>query len=198
MAKKEINEKTFELNITRELLDLSKSFMWYLEEAPIFHNVSRRVCLDFLNKATFFAEGLTQQEEADTKKGGYDVSIKFQAPPGFENRLMFLQFKAGKRSKFSKTPNSLFNKSNASKRDIEHVYFTFNDDSANKQHSTLKALAKKVEIQSESVMYVFPRITEKVDFYSKIGKLLVHTSFVPVTELDRQSKSKNNKIIHHP
>lgn len=35
---KEINEKTFELNITNELLNLSKSFIWYLD-----HNVGNLI-----------------------------------------------------------------------------------------------------------------------------------------------------------
>jgi len=63
---KEINEKTFELNITNELLNLSKSFIWYLDLFPWFHFNSmrnRNIISQFMKQSTLFAEGLTQKEE---------------------------------------------------------------------------------------------------------------------------------------
>ncbi|MCP9755184.1 hypothetical protein EGI26_08465 [Lacihabitans sp. CCS-44] len=194
MAKKEINEKTFELNITSELLNLSKSFLWYLQESPVYQKIPPTVFQDLLKKSTFFAEGLTQKEEANIESGGYDVSINFPAANGIENRLMILQFKSGSRCQFSKLEGSLFEKSKNT--DPEHVLYSFNDDSQKSQHATLRALADKGDIKPESVMYVFPRVTEKSDFYSKVGELLYHTSFVPVKELDRQAELKDKIIVN--
>ncbi len=71
--KKEINEKTFELNITNELLNLSKSFVWYMDHSPIKDLISKGVWTEFSNQTCLYAIGLTQEEEANPDTGGYDV-----------------------------------------------------------------------------------------------------------------------------
>lgn len=191
---KEINEKTFELNITNELLNLSKSFLWYLDFSPLCYLLPRNVWRDFLSQSTFFAQGLTQKQESDSKSGGYDVSINFKNPYGGIGRLMFLQYKAGIRTSFCKNHNSHFNSRNAQVRDKSHIIFKFNDAAKKTQHSTLRNLANIHDIQAESVMYVFPRITELIDFEDKIGNLLTQTSFVPILDLDKQAKSNSITI----
>jgi len=182
---KNINEKTFELNITNELLNLSKSFIWYLDHSPLCWLLPRTIWSQFLNQSTLFAVGLTQDEESDPLTGGYDVSINYTLPNGQDGRLIFLQYKAGVRKGYSNANASKFNRKTAlkEKRRAEHVSFTFNDAAQGTQHSTLRNLANKTDIQSHSVMYVFPRITEKADFESKIGSLIFNSSFVPVLEL---------------
>lgn len=92
---KQINEKTFELNITYELLSLSKSFIWYLDHYFFLdfpHPRCRNIISKFLRERTIFASGLTQQEE---KENGFDVTINYRHPSGQEGRIMFLQYKAG-------------------------------------------------------------------------------------------------------
>lgn len=188
---KEINEKTFELNITNELLNLSRSFFWYLDFSPICHLLPRNTWFQFLNKSTFFAEGLTQEEEANVG-GGYDVSININNPNLDEKRLLMLQYKSGKHMDYSLKAKSLFKKPSSPS---EHILFKFNDAAGKTQHIILRALANTSGIQKESVMYVFPRITSKSDFHSKIGNLIWHTSFVPVLDLDEQGSSKTPPCI---
>jgi len=194
--KKEINEKTFELNITNELLDLSKSFIWYLEYSPFSTLFHRSFISQFLNQHVLFANGLTQEEENNPETGGYDVSINFRSLIGNEVRLMFLQYKSGMRKNFCMNEKSKFYRREEREdlRPTEHISFTFNNAAEGTQHSTLRNLANQTGIQSHSVLYVFPRITEKADFISKIGKLIHHTSFVPVLDLDKQAVNQIPKL----
>lgn len=190
---KEINEKTFELNITSELLNLSKSFIWYMDYSPVKDLISSKVWLEFFNQPCLYATGLTQQEESNTEKGGYDVSINYSLPNGKEARIMFLQYKAGRHVTYSKLKGSQFEKSKG--KDTEHVCFTFNDAAKNTQHSTLRKLATSLGETSKSVLYVFPRITKKQDFISKVGQLIHNTSFVPVLEIDAQGAKQIPEIV---
>ncbi len=196
---KEINEKTFELNITNELLNLSKSFIWYLDHFhwfpfPIIRN--RENLRQFFNHATIFAEGLTQDEENNPITGGYDVSINYNHPNGQEGRLMFLQYKAGIRKSYSNKSGSNFYRQTARMdgRSPEHALFTFNDAAEGTQHSTLRNLANRAGIKPESVIYVFPRITEKTEFKNKVGNLIPNSSFVPVLEIDNQASNQTPPI----
>lgn len=196
---KEINEKTFELNITNELLNLSKSFIWYLDHFHWFHfphMQNRNIISQFMRQTTLFAIGLTQEEENDSLTGGYDVSINYNHPNGQEGRLMFLQYKAGIRKSYSTRAVSNFFKETARRegRNPEHIMFTFNDAAEGTQHSTLRNLAISTDVMPNSVLYVFPRITEYSDFKSKIGSLILNSSFVPVLEIDNQAANQNPRI----
>jgi hypothetical protein len=181
---KEINEKTFELNITSQLLDVSRSFLWYMIDSPIRPFMDENDWFDFLSQNTFFTEGLTQAQETNPNTGGYDVSINYLGNNGNTGRLLFLQYKSGKRAGFCKNLSSQFHGSRTNQN--PHVVFTFNDAADNTQHSTLRNLASKPTIRPESVLYVFPRLTENSEFLTSCNDLLNHTSFVPVLEIDRQ------------
>jgi len=197
---KEINEKTFELNITNELLNKSKSLIWYLNH---FHRLNmpplryRNNISQFMNDVNLFAEGLTQEEESNKLTGGYDVSINYNHPNGQEGRLMFLQFKAGIRKSYSNKRASKFYRQTARAAGIspEHVMFTFNDAAEGSQHSTLRSLANRSVILAKSVMYVFPRITEKTVFINKVGNLIPNSSFVPVLDIDNQASTQTPPIV---
>lgn len=192
---KEVNEKTFELNITNELLTLSKSFIWYLGHfhwLPFQEAENRHLLRQFFNTATIFAEGLTQEEESNPVNGGYDVSINFRHPYGQEGRVMFLQFKAGYRKLYSRKIGSMFHRKNGNS---EHVMFTFNDAAEGTQHSTLRNLANSTDVSQNSVLYVFPRITKKQEFINQSGNLVNLTSFVPVLEIDKQGLSQSPQVI---
>lgn len=198
---KKINEKTFELNITNELLNLSKSFLWLLDHLHLLNFPlpmrSHIMISQFMEEATLFAEGLTQKEESNPLTGGYDVSINYNHPSGQEGRLLFLQYKAGISKSHSTIKESKFYKQTAKSNcyDAKHVLFTFNDAAKGTQHSTLRTLANSQGIQPKSVIYVFPRITELAVFLNNIGNLISNSSFVPVLEIDVQANKQNPKII---
>jgi len=138
----------------------------------------------------FFAEGLTQMQESDPETGGYDVSINYTTD-GEEARLMFLQYKAGRRAHYCESSSSQFS---GTAKDVKpHVIFTFNDAAKKKQHSILRKLARQLEVPN-CVLYVFPRITERADFIRNLKNLLVHTSFVPVLEIDRQGAEQDPPV----
>lgn len=187
---KEINEKTFELNITSELLDVSNSFVHYMTNKHISKIKSEDEWFDFFQNTKIFAQGLTQAQETNPKTGGYDVSISYKNRNNEIGRLLFLQFKSGKHSNYCMNKKSQFYGNKNNKK--EHVVFTFNDAADQTQHSTLRRLANKKEIIPESVLYVFPRITKMSEF--NLGSLLNNTSFVPVLEIDRQGKEQNPPI----
>lgn len=196
---KEISEKTFELNITNELLNKSKSMIWYSVRCHLCNigqTLGYDVFFQFLNQANFFAEGLTQMQESNTSTGGYDVSINCIHPSGQESRLMFLQYKAGIRNDYCNSRESIFYRSTARSKcySSEHVLFTFNDAANCTQHSTLRKLANNNVINPNSVMYVFPRITEKSEFVKNAGNLINNTSFVPVVEIDSQASQQTPSI----
>lgn len=206
IMKKKLNEKTLELNITNELLNLSKSFVCYLLY-PICHHLFSRnqqgidIWLQVINQPILFAQGLTQEEESNE---GYDVSINYTLSNGQDGRLMFLQYKAGIEKKHSNKPESNFLRQTAKldNRTPNHIVFTFNDAAGGRQHSALRELASREGIKPQSVMYVFPRITEGADFKNKIGSLIYSSSFVPVLALDNQALGQtppvviNDGIIH--
>lgn len=189
---KEINEKTFELNITSELINISKAYIYYMLELPIHHFMSENEWFDLFLNNTLFAEGLTQSQETNPKTGGYDVSINYNSGNGTTGRLLFLQFKAGEHADFCMNGESQFHGNRYNKK--PHIIFKFNDAANNTQHSTLRKLANKPEIKSDSVLYVFPRITQKSEFLDNTGNLLSKTSFVPVLEIDKQASEQNPKI----
>lgn len=187
---KEINEKTFELNITSELLNISNSFVYYMTDKYISKLKTESEWFDFFEKKTVFCEGLTQAQETNPETGGYDVSISYKSDKDKIGRLLFLQYKSGEHCDYCMNPKSQFYGSRKNKN--EHITFIFNDAANGTQHSTLRRLAKKKEIISESVLYVFPRITKMSEF--NYGSLLNNTSFVPVLEIDRQGKKQKPSI----
>lgn len=189
---KEINEKTFESNITTELLEISKSYIYYMTNPYISTIMPQDEWFDFLLNNNFFSIGLTQAQEANKKTGGYDISINYKDNSGNTGRLLFLQYKAGTRANFCLNLSSHFIGSQKNKN--PHIIFTFNEAAENTQHSTLRNVANKIAIRPESVLYVFPRVTEYSEFIKNCNNLLSQTSFVPVLEIDRQGLAQNPPI----
>lgn len=187
-----ISEKTFEINITNELLNLGKSILWYTHFSPFHHLFPEKTIRKLLDQHVLFAEGLTQQQESRTG-GGYDVSININNPVALDKRIMFLQFKSGDRKNYRRNNyESIFHQS---KKPESHIEFDFNDAADHNQHIILRELANQPNIQTESVMYVFPRITEISDFRNNIGNLIWKTSFVPVIDIDRQGANQIPPVL---
>jgi hypothetical protein len=118
--KKEISEKTFELNITSELLNFSKNSVWDLRHPFIRHELEKNVWKDFMNQPILFGEGLTQNEEA---KKGYDVSINYLDSNNNGCRLMFLQYKSGLKKNYSTNKQSKFRRGSKSSNIPIYVNF---------------------------------------------------------------------------
>lgn len=189
---KEINEKTFELNITSQLLNISKSYIYYMTKPFISSIMNEEQWFEFLQENIFFSKGLTQKQEADPVVGGYDVCINYRNRKGRTGRLLFLQYKSGVRADYCTNPASQFHGSRSNKK--PHIVFTFNDAAEQTQHSTLRTLAYSTAIKPASVLYVFPRITEESEFFENCDDLLCHTSFVPVIEIDRQAMAQKPPV----
>jgi hypothetical protein len=188
---KKINEKTFELNITNQLLDISRSYVHLMTKPFLGSLMTEEEWFKMLTDNIFFAEGLTQAQEADPLTGGYDVSINYPTQTGTA-RLLFLQYKAGRRASYCTNSSSQFHGSKKNKK--PHIVFTFNDAADYTQHSILRNLASQKKIKPDSVLYVFPRITEKAEFIKHFNDLLEHCSFVPVLEIDRQGAAQKPPI----
>lgn len=189
---KEINEKTFELNIISELLNISKSFVWYLDCSPIRDLIPRDAWEQFLKSSVLYAEGLTQEQEAN-EGGGYDVSINVNNPFTSEKRLLMMQFKSGVRKHFHR--KNIDSRFHISKKPEQYVEFKFNDAANKTQHIILRKLAQNPRIQGKSVIYVFPRITEMSDFQSKLGEIIWSTSFIPVLEIDEVAAIQSEPCV---
>ncbi|PKA22636.1 hypothetical protein [Leptospira levettii] len=198
---KSLNEWTLEQNITSELCELFNSsfrFGYPFELLDIFD-------IQLLNLKNIFSTNrcktykLTPIEE--NKGGGWDT--KFQIPPTQkEKRAFFIQFKAGKHSEGNNIPDSKFNTSE--KNPNVHVEFTFNDNKGNNQHQTLIDLNLEIEKNfgsKNSVLYGFPRITTLEQFNNLTDKLIFHTTFLTINEIETEAKANscqlNDKQIHY-
>jgi hypothetical protein len=189
---KEINEKTFELNITYELLNLSKSAvirLFPLEKT----NIALWGFWDVINNSVLYAQGLTQKQE---EKSGYDVSLNVNLPGLLPRRIVFFQFKSGLEKEFTLNTESKF-KGNIINRK-PHIEFKINDAASKSQHINLRQFSNEDSINPDSVMYVFPRITKYQDFFKNIGNLIWTCSFIPVNEIDKQaSKPIEKGNVHY-
>ncbi len=191
-----LNETTLETNIVSEIATLfrnpsgfsySTRLRWFFD-FPISKN-SKKVKI----------YRLTPAEEYHG--GGWDS--KLVIPNGNKtNRAVFIQFKSGKHSEGNTILNSIFNTNHRNPN--RHVEFTFNDNSDNTQHQTLKNLHDELVSQglpSKSVMYGFPRITD-LDTFDKLEEdLLLHTTFLSISEMDTKAATNNANLydsnIHH-
>jgi hypothetical protein len=86
----------------------------------------------------------------------------------------------------------------------KHAEFTFNDNSDNSQHQTLKNLHDELVRQglpSKSVMYGFPRITDLETFDKLEEDLLLHTTFLSISEMDTKAAANRANLydgnVHH-
>jgi hypothetical protein len=188
--KKEINEKTFELNITSEILNLGRKFEDYIFESV---SLTEGQCNDFSQVSSgpvIYCTGFTQKQE---QENGCDVQIIYPRNKNGLERVIFLQYKSGYHRDYSTKAKSIFSsvKCNESGCTKKHVMFEFNNDSKKHQHLVLRAFSQSKEISEKSVMYAFPRITKESDFISKVGSLVSVTSFVSISAIDKKAEENN-------
>lgn len=181
-----LNESTLETNIVSEIAGLfnysnGRNFPfrlhWFFDIPGFNPSVGRS------GKAKIYR--LTPVEEYDG--GGWDSKISIPTGNG-TSRAVFIQFKSGKHSDGNNFPRSIFNLK--IKNPNKHAVFTFNDNSNNNQHQTLRNLHDELARQglpTKSVLYGFPRITNLNDFENLEEDLLLHTTFLSLTEMDAKA-----------
>ncbi|TGL22051.1 hypothetical protein EHQ42_04635 [Leptospira levettii] len=191
---KSLNEWTLEQNITTELCQFFNSNFRF--EYPIqFLNIFDIPYISFkniLSKNSCKTYKLTPIEE--NLGGGWDT--KFEIPiTKKEKRALFIQFKAGKHSEGNNIHGSIFDIS--TKNPNIHVEFKFNDNIGNNQHQTLIDLNKEIESKlgsPKSVFYAFPRITTIEQFSNLTDKLIFHTTFLTINEIEEEAKANSIQL----
>lgn len=186
----EFHEKSLELNITHELLNLADSWHWFLTDIPLWRYWRPRYRLPFLKfpKSTSGGFHITTEGKRDSTGkagGGFDVRIK----SGIDGSLLFIQYKKGELVTVSPDPKSEFDK-----LPHDHFKFKINSKSTN-QHFTLRELANGIgKEKGNAVVYAFPLIANMAELEENAGKLIRKTKFVSILDIDNQAKINKVKI----
>lgn len=195
-----LNESTLETNIVGEIAGLFRypnGFHYPIRLRWLFGIPHTHTTGHSYKKVKIYR--LTPPEEYHG--GGWDSKIVI--PNGDStDRAVFIQFKAGKHSDGNTIPNSIFNLN--IRNPNKHAEFTFNNNSDNSQHQTLKNLKDELVRQGyppKSVMYGFPRITSLEAFDSLEEDLLLHTTFLSLNEIDTNAVANGANLYdgneHH-
>lgn len=187
---KSLNEKTLELSITNELLNLFNGLHWRTSPEMLrrlFRPMGFPFRFPWIHGA--FPSGLAAREEG-TSGGGWDVKIT--VPNGFIDgaRALFIQFKKGEHQLPNGDPRSKF-------QNKIHTQFKLDNESKT-QHKALQGLSAHLRsnhLANDSVVYGFPRVTTKGQFEKLRGKLLLYTSFLSIDELDQEAKSNGVSLV---
>lgn len=195
-----LNETTLETNIVSEIATLFRCPIGgsYPSRLRWFFDIPHSLSTGGSNKKVKIYR-LTPPEEYHG--GGWDSKVVIPNGNG-TNRAVFIQFKAGKHSDGNNIPNSIFNVSLQNPN--KHAEFTFNDNSDNTQHQTLKNLHNELvskRFPSKSVLYGFPRVTD-LDTFDKLEEdLLLHTTFLSISEMDAKAGANSANLydgnVHH-
>lgn len=178
-----LHEKTLELNITHELLNLADSWYWFLTDIPLWRYWRPRYRLPFLNYPKSTAAGFhinTEGKDDPTGEvgGGFDVRIK----SGLGGHLLFLQYKLGEFQNTCPDPKSIFNV-----QPFEHYKFEINNTKTN-QHFLLRNLSNGVgKEKGNAVVYALPLIQDMDELERYIGKLVRRTKFISIDDIDKQA-----------
>lgn len=173
-----ISEKTFELNITHEILAWA-DHLWHL----IGTVLGPRAWV----ASPPTAVGLTLRDE---QRRGWDVRIDL--PFSFGNaRCLFLQYKAPHHRGFTRRVGSSFRGN--WKRQRPHCQFGINNNATRDQHILLRALASNPSCRG-AVLYGFPRLTTPGAFKRWAGRMTLMTTFLSVHDLDNLAQSNGTVI----
>lgn len=184
-----LHEKTLELNITHELLNLADSFDWHLSNVtlgrywePSYDHFKRN---DYKKSIAY---GLHSSIEGkDDNKGnaggGYDVKIK----SGQNESVVFIQYKRGKYSEKKPKKNKDGNESIFDVDNAKYFKFKLNSTKTN-QHFKLRKLSDRITRQNgNAVVYAFPLIKDITDLEDNAGKIIRKTKFISIKEIDEES-----------
>lgn len=178
------HEKSLELNITHELLNLADSWSWFLMDIPLWRYWRPRHRLPFLKfpKSTSGGFHITTEGKSDPTGeagGGYDVRIK----TGLGGHLLFIQYKMGTLIETSPDPKSEF-------ENTPHDHFEFEiNGTTTDQHFVLRELAKGIGSgKGNAVVYALPLIADMDELEKNAGQLVRKTKFVSIADIDLQAK----------
>lgn len=185
-----LHEKSLELNITHEILNLADSWHWFLKDISLWRYWRPRYKLPFIKypKSTAGGFHITTEGKDDPNGaagGGFDVRIK----SGIGDHLLFIQYKMGRYETQSPDPKSIFNNP-----PFDHYKFKINSESTN-QHFLLRNLANGIGAKkNNAVVYAFPLIKDMEELEKYSGKLVRRTKFISIADIDNQAQL-NNVII---
>lgn len=168
-----LTEKTLELNVTHELLALGQGIWHVLWAAGPWSLPGASVI-----GPPIYAAGLSLQDELEH---GWDVSLDLPPMGATAARVAFLQFKMGKRRRYSRYSGSVF--VSPSTPDTEHVLFGINNNSEKNQHSRLRGTGQAAGVP-ESAIYALPLFTDEAEVRRSLGGLLANTVFFSVPDVD--------------
>ena len=186
----EFHEKSLELNITHEILNLADSWYWFLTDIPLWRYWRPRHRLPFLKfpKSTSGGFHITTEGKNDptgNAGGGYDVRIK----TGSGGHLLFIQYKKGELITTSPNPKSEFNKP-----PHDHFKFKINGTTTD-QHFVLKDLANGIgKTKGNAVVYALPLIADMDELEANAGKLIRKTKFISIADIDSQAANQNPSV----
>ena len=186
----EFHEKTLELNITHELLNLADSWYWFLTDIPLWRYWRPRHRLPFLKFPKSISGGfhITTEGKNDptgNAGGGFDVRIK----TGSGGHLLFIQYKKGDLVTTSPDPKSEFNKS-----PHDHFKFKINGTTTD-QHFVLRDLANGIgKTNGNAVVYALPLIADMDELEANAGKLIRKTKFISISDIDIQAAAQNPSV----
>ncbi|MDQ1151196.1 hypothetical protein QE382_003180 [Sphingobacterium zeae] len=180
------HEKTLELNITHEILDLADKWYWFFIDSPLWKYWTPGYRAPFTKYMKAVASGfhITTEGKNDPSGnagGGYDVRIK----AGNNSHLLFIQYKKGELVATSPSDRSIFQEAPQ-----QHFKFKINSKSTN-QHFLLRELGNaeggKV---GNAVVYALPLIADMNELERNAGKLIRKTKFISIKDIDNQAESQ--------
>jgi hypothetical protein len=187
----EFHEKSLELNITHEILNLADSWYWFLTDIPLWRYWRPRYRQPFLKfpKSTSGGFHITTEGKDDptgNAGGGFDVRIK----TGIDNHLLFIQYKKGDLVTTSPAIGSEF-----ANPPHDHFKFKINSTSTN-QHFVLRNLAAGIGgANQNAVVYAMPLIADMNELEANAGKLIRKTKFISIADIDAQALLKGNPFV---
>ncbi|MFH6951315.1 hypothetical protein ACHRV6_22700 [Flavobacterium sp. FlaQc-51] len=184
-----LHEKSLELNITHELLNLADSFNWHLTNItlwrywePSYDHFRRN---DYKKSTAYGLHSNVEgkDDEKGNAGGGYDVKIK----SGQNESVVFIQYKKGKYSETKPVSNEDGNRSIFNVDNTKYFKFELNSTATN-QHFKLRKLSDRITQQNgNAVVYAFPLIRDIPDLDNNAGKIIRRTKFISIKDIDAES-----------
>ena len=194
-----LHEKTLELNITHELLNLADSFYWHLTNItlwrywePSYDHFRQN---DYKKSTAYGLHSSIEGIEHNTGEagGGYDVKIK----SGANESVIFIQYKKGVFSKKKPKKNKDGNESIFNVANTKYFKFKLNSTKSN-QHFTLRKLSDNITKQNgNAVVYAFPLIKDITDLDNNAGKIIRLTKFISIKDIDEEATQQERPFEKH-
>ena len=188
-----LNEKTLELTVTHELvnlIDMPTRMIRELFLSMLYYRGVRRVPADLwavaaAQSTSAVVTGMTQSEE---RVNGYDLSINVPAHIYGAPRVLLIQYKCGIRRRyivnrpirFAGAASMFFSRGGRNPLNPVMV-FKINKNTGNDQHDCLMAASANGH---GDPFYALPLYHNAADHCANLGQLLLFTAFVPASAVD--------------